>query len=126
MPSARPAPASPRRQPRSPAPASRPRRVSSRGPGLRFRWDRAGRVSLLVVLVVVIGLYAQHTLSYLATRAQASQQQMIVNRLAAQNAALAREQRALSQPATIVSHARALGMVRPNERPYVITGHSGH
>ena len=78
------------------------------------------------MLVVVIGLYAQHTLSYLATRAQASQQQAIVNRLAAQNATLAHEQRALTQPATIVSQARALGMVRPNERPYVITGHSGH
>ncbi len=76
--------------------------------------------------MVVIGLYAQHTLSYLATRAQATQQQQIVNRLAAQNAALARQQQALNQPATIVSQARALGMVRPNERPYVITGHNGH
>lgn len=74
----------------------------------------------------MIGLYAQHTLSYLATRAQVSQQQALVARLAAQNAALARQQQALSQPATIVSQARALGMVRPNERPYVITGHTGH
>jgi cell division protein FtsB len=124
MPSARPAPAAPRRPARRPPP--KPRRVVLRGPKLRVRWDRAGRVGLLIVLGVVVGLYVQHTLSYMATRSQASHQEAIVDRLARQNASLARQQAALSQPGTIVQDARALGMVRPNERPYVITGHSGH
>jgi hypothetical protein len=93
---------------------------------LRIRWDRAGRIGLLIVLAVVVGLYAQHTLSYFATRSQASSQEAIVNQLVRQNAALVKQQRALSQPSTIVRDARALGMVRPNELPYVITGHSGH
>ncbi len=96
------------------------------GHGLRIRWDRAGRIGLLVVLAVVVGLYVQHTLSYFSTRAQASSQGAIVNQLVRQNAALVKQQRALSQTATIVRDARALGMVRPNELPYVITGHSGH
>lgn len=124
MPSARPATAVPRRRPRTQPP--RPRRVASRGPRLRVRWDRAGRVGLLIVLAVVVGLYVQHTLSYFSTRAQASSQAAIVDRLNRRNAQLERQQRSLSNPATIVRDARALGMVRPNERPYVITGDSGH
>ena len=83
-------------------------------------------MGLLFVLAIVIGLYVQHTLSYLATESQASQEQAIVNQLARQNSALIREQQSLSNPATIVQDARALGMVRPNERPYAITGHPGH
>ncbi len=124
MPSARPATAAPRRQPRRAA--QRPRRVVSGGPRLRIRWDRAGRIGLLVVLGVVVGLYVQHTLSYFATRSQASSQATIVNQLVHQNAALVKQEQALKNPATIVRAARALGMVRPNEIPFVITGHSGH
>jgi cell division protein FtsB len=74
------------------------------------------------VLAVVVGLYVEHTLSYFSTHAQADQQQAIVRRLTQQNAGLAREQKSLNDPATIVARARALGMVRPNERPYVIIG----
>lgn len=91
-----------------------------------MRWDRAGRTGLLVVLAVVVGLYVQHTLSYISTKSQFDQQQAIVNRLAHQNAALERQQKSLSDPATIVKDARALGMVRPGERPYVIIGMGGH
>jgi cell division protein FtsB len=93
---------------------------------MRVRWDRAGRVGLLVVLTVVVGLYVQHTLSYLSVSSQASKQQAIVDQLARQNRHLAAQQRSLNDPSTIVRDARALGMVRPGERAYVITGHSGH
>jgi cell division protein FtsB len=89
---------------------------------LRVRWERVGRIGLLVVLAVVVGLYVEHTLSYFATRSQAQQQRTVVTRLTRQNAALTKEQKALNSPSMIISQARALGMVRPNERPYVITG----
>lgn len=100
----------------------RPRGVASRAPKLRVRWERVGRFGLLFVLLVVIGLYAEHTLSYFSTRAESNQERAIVTTLARQNAALTQEQRALSDPSTIVSRARALGMVRPGELPYVIAG----
>jgi cell division protein FtsB len=90
------------------------------------RWDRVGRIGLLVVLTVVMGLYVQHALSYFSTRAQADQQQAVVQRLERDNAALEKQQRSLNDPATIVRDARALGMVRPGERPYVITGLPNH
>lgn len=120
MPPARPATAVPRRQPRQPP--RRPQRVIVRAPKLRVRWERVGRFGLLFVLAVVIGLYVEHTLSYFATRAQADQQQAIVTQLQRQNAALSKQQRSLNDPATIVNDARALGMVRPGEQPYVIMG----
>jgi hypothetical protein len=87
MSSARSATAAPRRN-RDAGTSPRPRRVPSRPPALRLRWDRLGRVGMLVVLAVVAALYVQHTLSYLSTRTQARQQEAIVQRLSRQNAAL--------------------------------------
>ena len=87
-----------------------------------MRWDRVGRVSLVLVLAVVGGLYVQHALSYLSTRAEANREASNVQRLSRENAALTRQQRSLNDPATIARNARALGMVQAGERPYVITG----
>jgi cell division protein FtsB len=84
-----------------------------------------GRVVLLVVLAVVLGLYVQQGLAYLSVRSQADQQGAAVKRLSRQNTQLAREESALNNPATIVQKARALGMIKPGERPYVVTGPSG-
>ena len=124
MPSARTAPA-PRRHARKPAGRGvRGPVAARRAPGApaRVRWDRVGRVGLLVVLAVVVGLYVQQALSYLSTRALAQQQLSNVRRLERENAILARQQQALNDPGTIVRDARALGMVRPGERAYTITG----
>jgi cell division protein FtsB len=124
MPSARPATAPPRRHSRT-APA-RPRRVATRGLRGRVRWDRVGRVTLLLVLCVVAGLYVQQGLAYLAVRSQANHQRAIVQQLARSNASLRAQQRALSSPATILRDARALGMVRVGEHPYEVTGLPSH
>ena len=139
MPSARPATAPPRRQSRTANPRPKPRpqprttprtkprpRIASRGLRGRVRWDRVGRVSLLIVLTVVAGLYVQRGLAYLSVRSQASQQKAIVQQLTRSNASLRAQQRSLGEPATILSDARALGMVRPGEHPYEITGLPGH
>jgi cell division protein FtsB len=79
-------------------------------------------VALLGVLAVVVGTYARQALTYLAVRSQAEQQSAIVKRLVRDNAALANQQRSLNDAATIERDARQLGMVRPGERPYVVTG----
>jgi cell division protein FtsB len=83
-------------------------------------------VGLLVVLVVVAALYVKQGLSLLSTRGQAEQQQAIVHRLARENLRLESQKRSLNDPATIERDARALGMVRPGERPYVVTGLPKH
>ena len=79
-----------------------------------------------MVLTVVVGLYVKQGLSVLSTRSQAEQQLSIVHRLSKENAKLERERGALNDPATIERDARALGMVRPGERPYVLTGLPNH
>ena len=65
-------------------------------------------------------------LALLSVRSQADQQHAIVQQLAQQNSGLERQQRELNQTATIISDARALGMVKQGERPYVVTGLPGH
>jgi cell division protein FtsB len=90
------------------------------------RWDRVGRVALVIVLAVVALLYVQHAISYLQARSEANQQQAVVKRLEQQNAALVRQQKQLNDPATIVKDARELGMVWMGERPYSVTGLPNH
>ena len=126
MPSARPATASPRRHTRTAPPRPRPRRVAARGLRGRVRWDRVGRVSLLIVLGVVAGLYVQQALAYLAVRSQANHQRAIVQQLSRSNASLRAQQRSLNATATILREARALGMVGVGEHPYEVTGLPGH
>src|SRR5437763_14736995 len=123
MPPARPATA-PRPRPRRP-PQLRVRRKSRRtsvSPLARVRWDRVGRTALLIVLVVVAGLYVQHAVEYFVTRSNADAQRAIAQRLARQNASLRAQRGALQRPDTIERYARALGMVKTGERPYVILG----
>jgi cell division protein FtsB len=127
MPPARSASASPapRRQPRAaPRPPRKPQKVALRSPKLRVRWERVGRYGLLFVLVIVVGLYVEHTMSYVSTRTQSDQQKAIVNQLTHQNRALAQHLKSLNDPVTIVRDARALGMVRPGEQSYAMTGQS--
>jgi cell division protein FtsB len=110
--------AAPRRHTRTPP--SRGRRTA-RAPR-RIRWDKVGRVVLLVVLAVVVGLYVQQGLALLSVRSQADQQRAIVEGLIRQNRRLEQQQQSLNDPATIQSDARALGMVMPGERPYAMSG----
>jgi cell division protein FtsB len=77
-------------------------------------------------LVIVSALSIQRAVTLLQTHSQAQHQLAIVQRLAKANHKLIRQQRSLSDPATIQQDARALGMVRPGERPYVITGLPNH
>ncbi len=91
-----------------------------------MRWDRVGRVSLLVVLCVVAGLYVQQALAYFSVRHQAGAQRAIVQQLTRSNASLRAQQRSLGDPATILRDARELGMVRVGEHPYEVTGLPSH
>ena len=123
MPGSSAATAAPRRRTRA---APRTRRGAAPSALLRIRWDRVGRTTLLVVLVAVFGLYLQQGIALLSVRSQTHAQQGQVATLLHQNAQLAAQQQALQNPASIERAARALGMVKPGERPYVVTGLPGH
>ena len=86
------------------------------------RWDRVGRVALLLLLGVVLLLYVNPAVNYVKTWQTANAKRDDVNRLQAQNKRLRARKAAMKQPATLEHEARALGMVRPGERAYVIRG----
>jgi len=103
-----------------------PRHVPLRSAAIRVRWERLGRVALLVVLAAVVAVYAEHAVSYLSTRAQNARQNAIVRSLEIRHAQLLKSERTLNDPTTIIRRARQLGMTRAGEQPYAITGHSAH
>jgi cell division protein FtsB len=115
-----------RRRAAAPAPRHRAPTLRLRAGAVRVRWDRLGRVALLVTFAVVAALYIQQGLSLLSTHSQATAQRALVQQLAKENRQLEAQQRSLRDPATIAQDARALGMVKPGERPYVIIGQTGH
>jgi cell division protein FtsB len=86
------------------------------------RWDRVGRVALLLLLGVVLLLYVNPAIDYVRTWQAANAKHDQVSRLQAENKRLRARKAALSRPATLEHEARALGMVKPGERAYVIRG----
>lgn len=92
---------------------------------MRVRWDRVGRVALLVLLVAVVGLYVQPARSYLSTWRDSNEKHAQLERLEREHDALVQRARELREPRTIETEARRLGMVRPGERPYVVSGLPG-
>ncbi len=86
----------------------------------RIRWDRVGRVALLCVLVVIVGLYIGPARSYWTARGDAREKRTEVQRLQAEHTRLEARRKALTTPATLEAEARKLGYVMPGEKAYVI------
>ena len=89
------------------------------------RWDRVGRVALLLVLAAVVALYVKPTVTWVGTWREANDRQAQVAALEKRNRALKVRRAELRSPGTIEREARRLGMVRPGERPYVVQGLPG-
>ena len=88
----------------------------------RIRWDRLGRVALLLVLVGVIALYVNPLRSYVSTWSEAKTRRGEVAELQQENAKLRARKAQLSDKRALEREARRLGMVRPGERAYVVRG----
>jgi cell division protein FtsB len=86
------------------------------------RWDRVGRVALLLLLGVVLLLYVNPAINYIKTWRASDTKRTEVQKLESENAKLRARKAALKEPATLEKEARSLGMVRPGERAYVIRG----
>ena len=85
-----------------------------------IRWDRVGRLSLLVVLVGVVALYVGPAISYIETWREADSRRAEVRELQRDNAVLRARRDALRDPRTLEREARRLGMVKPGERAYIV------
>jgi cell division protein FtsB len=87
-----------------------------------IRWDRLSRYGLLVVLVGLMFLYINPLRSYIDTLRESHRRHAEVQGLQRENHRLQAKRRALGDPRTLEAEARRLGMVRPGERAYVISG----
>jgi cell division protein FtsB len=88
----------------------------------RIRWDRVGRVALLVVLLLIVYLYVGPVRSWWSTWQDSKAKQAQVQRLERENARLRARKAALGTPQALEREARRMGMVRPDERPFVVRG----
>jgi len=88
----------------------------------RVRWDRVGRVALLFVGLLLIYLYINPLRTYLSTWQEAKTKRSEVSQLQHEHDQLVRRQRALRSPGSIETEARRLGMVKPDERAYIVRG----
>jgi cell division protein FtsB len=111
-----------------PPASSAARRASARPPAatalgaaaLRVRWDRVGRVALLVLLMGVALAYVGPARSLLSTWRDSNAKQAQLQTLEREHEALLRRARDLRDPRTVQAEARHLGMVKPGERSYVV------
>ena len=88
----------------------------------RIRWDRLGRVALLLVLVGVIALYVNPLRSYVSTWSEAKHRRAEVAELQRENVKLRARKAELRNKRALEREARRLGMVKPGERAYVVEG----
>jgi len=89
---------------------------------LRVRWDRVGRVALLLLLLLVALAYIGPARSLLSTWRDSNAKQAQVRELQREHEALLQRVRELRDPRTAQAEARRLGMVKPGERSYVVRG----
>jgi len=114
-----------RRTARAPS-VPRPRAVPrAHGGPARVRWDRVGRVALLLSLVVVAALYVEPLTSFVQAWQESGRERATVGRLERENRTLLQRRRALDDPRVLAAEARRLGMVLPGETPYVVSGLPG-
>lgn len=78
-------------------------------------------MALLLLLVVVAALYVGPARSLLGAWQDSNAKQAEVRELSRQHDALVQRARALRDPLVVEAEARRLGMVRPGERPYVVS-----
>lgn len=104
------------REPRRPSRSSsrRPRRSSR--PARALRW-----VGLVILLGVAVG-YVQPLRAYREASADVAARKAQIQQVARTNAALGEELEATETPEFVEREARKLGLVKPGERLFIITG----
>ncbi|MEZ5074249.1 MAG: septum formation initiator family protein [Solirubrobacterales bacterium] len=107
------------RQPRYRARVA-PRRAGQRGS--RIRWDRFGRVVLVLVLFVVLASYVAPSLHVFESWRQSQGADARLAELKRENEELTRKAKALETDAAVIAEARKLGLVGVGEQAYVVDG----
>ena len=94
-------------------------RTARRNPS-RIRWDKLGRVVLVVVLLLVLASYVNPLVNFVDAWRDSGAERAQLQQLQQQNQELRSKAAALSGPDASEREARRLGMVAAGERSYVI------
>jgi hypothetical protein len=105
---------------RGPSAARRPARGALAAGGVR--WDRLGRLALLCVLAALLYLYVSAGIHMLSKWLQDRRARAAVVSLQHEHALLVQQHEALGRQATLEAEARRLGMIKPGEQPFIVTG----
>jgi cell division protein FtsB len=98
------------------------RRVRRRVGPSRVRWDRLGRIALVLVLFGVLVSYLNPLVNLVHAWSDSKAGEERLAGLRQENTDLQQQVREASSPLTLEREARRLGMVRPGEHAYVIRG----
>jgi len=96
------------------------RRAGQAAPGVR--WDRVGRLAMLCLLAALLYLYLSAGWHMFSTWREAGRDSAAVVALKHEHQALVRAHASLGRQSTIEAQARKLGMIRPGEQPYIVSG----
>jgi len=86
------------------------------------RWDRVSRIALLFALAVLLYLAISPLRSLVSDLHLEAQKRAQLQALQREHAALIATEHDLQQPSTSDAEARNLGLVRPGEHEYVVSG----
>lgn len=102
--------------------APRARRASSARSVPRVRWDRVGRIAMLGVMMAIVYLYLSAGLRLFSAWGESRRDDAQASVLEHQHKALQQQHALLSSPGTVQAEARRLGMIRPGEQAYIVSG----
>jgi cell division protein FtsB len=88
----------------------------------RIRWDRVGRIALVLVLFGVMVSYLNPLVGVLEAWQGSKSSESQLAELKREKVQLTHQLREASSPATLEREARRLGMVKPGEHAYVVHG----
>jgi len=98
------------------------RRVQRRVGPSRIRWDRVGRIALVLVLFGVLVSYLNPLVNLVEAWQGSKSSEQQLTQLKQEQTQLRGQLREVSSPATLEREARRLGMVEPGEHAYVLHG----
>jgi cell division protein FtsB len=88
----------------------------------RIRWDRIGRIALVLVLFGVMVSYLNPLVNLFEAWQGSKASESQVSQLKQEKSQLTHELKDASSPVTLQREARRLGMVKPGEHAYVVHG----
>ncbi|HET9120020.1 MAG TPA: septum formation initiator family protein [Solirubrobacterales bacterium] len=98
------------------------RRVRRKSGPSRIRWDKLGRIVLVLVLFFVLVSYLNPLVNLMQAWQGSKSSNEQLAQLKQERTQLREQLRDVSSPAALEREARRLGMVKPGEHAYIVHG----